>query len=276
MTYPDEGHTSNADRFRLTYYETQGRVRVMPSERADPRIGYDLRYLDVDTNDPALPSALSDTSVAFGMGIAEKDGWLFGLSVGVGYAAAGAFNDGNGWYGKADLAFGKQLDDVSSVGVVINYDGNRSFMPDIPLPGFAYRRRIDEKLLLAIGFPFASVEWKPIEKLTLNLSYFIPDDGEIKVDYEILKNLGLFGSFAGRRDAFHYDELPNSSDRLIYVQRRAEVGVRWSPVEQASLLVAGGYLFDQEFNVGWDTRDMDRVAKPSDEPYVRIGLEMRF
>jgi len=52
--------------------------------------------------------------------------------------------------------------------------------------------------------------------------------------------------------------------------------VRWTPQEWASLIVAGGYAFSQEFNVGWDLREPDRIAKPSDEPYVRVGLEVRF
>jgi hypothetical protein len=43
-----------------------------------------------------------------------------------------------------------------------------------------------------------------------------------------------------------------------------------------SLLVAGGYAFGQEFSTGFDFRDTDKVAEPSDEPYVRMGFEARF
>jgi hypothetical protein len=275
-TFLDDGHTRNADDLRLSYYESTGRVRLLPSERADPRFGYEGKYIKLDTNDPALPSKLCDTSVAFGMGVADVDGWLAGLSVAVGYAAAGGFDDGNAYYGKADLAVGKQFNETDSFGLVIDYDGNRTFMPDVPLPGFEYRKRLDTRLLLAVGFPYSSIEWKPIEPLTLSARYVFPDDGELKVDYTLIKGLGLFASYALRQEAFHWDELPDSSDRLIYIQRRVEGGVRWTPIEQASLVAAVGYAFDQEFNVGWDTRDQDRVAKPSDEPYLRVGFEVRF
>src|ERR1051325_4923963 len=112
VTLLNEGSTRHASDFKLTFYESQGRMRLFPEERADPRFGYDVTYLNVDTNDPALPSKLLDTSVAFGMGVADVEGWLAGVTVGVGYAAAGAFDDGNGYYGKADLAIGKKLDET--------------------------------------------------------------------------------------------------------------------------------------------------------------------
>jgi hypothetical protein len=282
VTFLDKGHTDDASEFQLTFYESQGRLRLyplipqFPEMRADPRFGYDITYLDVDTNDPGLPDKLVDTSVAFGMGIADVEGWLAGLTVGVGYAAAGAFDDGNAWYGKADLAIGKQLDESTSVGFVLDYDGNRTFMPDIPLPGFEYRKRIDDRLLLAVGFPFTSVEWKPMERLKIDAKYVFPDDADLRVDYGLIDSLGVFASYAARLEAFHFDDLPTGSDRLIFLQRRVEAGVRWSPMTDANLIVAGGYAFSQEFNVGFDTRDQDRVAEPSDEPYVRFGFEFRY
>jgi hypothetical protein len=63
---------------------------------------------------------------------------------------------------------------------------------------------------------------------------------------------------------------------LLFQQRRAEGGVIWRPNDEIALTVAAGYAFDQEFNIGWDTRNQDRVAKPSDEPYLRVGFEVRF
>src|SRR5690349_14431479 len=129
------GSTERSDDFGISFYDTSGRVRLLSGARADPRMGWN--YTQINTSgDPALPSNLVDTSVAFGMGVADWSGWLAGITVGVGYAGAGAFDDGNGWYGRADLAVGRDLGNGNAFGFVIDYDGNRSILPDVPLPGF--------------------------------------------------------------------------------------------------------------------------------------------
>jgi len=277
-TFLNDGHTKNADDYQLSFYNTQGRLRLWPEQKADPRIGYNVTYLDVSTNDPALPSHMVDTSFAFGTGIADISGWRAGLTLGLGYAAVGAFDDGNAWYGKADLLLGHDIDESSSIGFVIDYDGNRTVWPDIPLPGVLYTKRLDPTILLGLGFPFSSVEWKPrqVPNLTITAKWVIPDDADGRIDYTVFKNFGVFANYAARREAFHWDELPSPRDRLLFQQRRAELGVRWTAHETVSLILAGGYAFSQEFNVGWDARQPDRIAKPSDEPYVRVGLEVRF
>jgi len=42
-------------------------------------------------------------SVALGTGVAKYQGWLVGVTLGVGYAGEAAFGVGTGWYGKADI-----------------------------------------------------------------------------------------------------------------------------------------------------------------------------
>jgi hypothetical protein len=269
------GSTRNSDDFDISFYDTAGRLRLFPEQRADPRFGWNYTHINT-SGDPALPSNMIDTSVAFGMGIADWNGWLAGITVGLGYAGAGAYDDSDAWYGMADLLVGRDLGNDSSIGFVIDYDGNRTFLPDVPLPGFLYTKRIFPQVLLGLGFPFSSIEYKPNDQLTLAAKFYVPDQVQARVDYEVVQTLGLFVEYTSRQEAFHWDALSQGSDRLIYDSRRAEAGVRWEPLKDVNVILAGGYLFDQEFNVGWDTRDQDRVAKPSDEPYVRMGVEIRY
>lgn len=271
----NSGSTRNSDDFQLSFYDTSGRVRLLPGQRADPRLGWN--YTDLNTSgDSALPSHLIDTSVGFGIGVADWSGWLAGITLGIGYAGAGAFDDGNAWYGMGDFAVGHTIDKTSAIGFVLDYNGNRTFCPDVPLPGFLYTRKLYPQLILGLGFPFTSIEYHPTDQLTITGKLDIPDDFEANIDYEVIKSVGIFAGYTRRLLAFHWDQLDRGQDRVIYYGRRAELGVRWTPVDQASLIVAGGYAFSQEFNVGFDTRDQDRIAKPSDEPYVRAAFELRF
>ena len=75
---------------------------------------------------------------------------------------------------------------------------------------------------------------------------------------------------------FFVDGLPENYDRLFFQQRRAEVGVRWEPRKDFNFSLAVGYAFGQEFSTGFDFRQTDEFTDVSDEPYVRVGFDIRF
>jgi hypothetical protein len=275
----------------LSEEDSDGRLRLFPRDenvRADPRLGYNLTYLQLNTNDPHLPKHLTDDSIALGTGIADISGWEAGITVGVGYAGAGAFNDGNALYGQFDLLVGHDISKTSKIGVVLDYNGNRSFLPDVPLPGVVYTQTIDPTLLLAVGFPLATVTWTPDKaytldrQFTLDATYTIPDSFEVKADYAVIDSTGAagkiaaFASFTNRLLPFHDNDEAVGRYRVFFEQNRAEVGVRWTPKPIVSLVVAGGYAFDQRFHYGWDSTNYSEIAKLGDALYTRVGLEFRY
>jgi hypothetical protein len=227
-------------------------------------------------------------------------GGVGGVPLGVGSAgAAGApaggddfFADGNGWYGKASFILGRKINKTDGILFVIDYDGNRSYKPDIPLPGLVYRKLIfgnpdpsvtggafEPQLLLSVGVPYASVHWEPLDRLSVDVSYLIPDDFSARVDYDVLparKELGVYASFDSRRNSFHSEQLRHGGDRLFFYQRRAEVGFRWTPTPRVNLLAALGYAFGQELTKGFDTSDDDKITDFGDRPYLRVGLQVGF
>jgi hypothetical protein len=267
---------SNED-FSLGIYDLEGRYRLNPGEHVDPRIGFDVTYLNMGGNFNRVPDSLVDTGISFGMGVLDQSGWLGGASFGIGYAGAAPFGDGNAWYGKFDLAFGKKISETQEFGFVIDYDGNRSVYRDIPLPGFVYRLRLTEKhLLIAAGFPYTSVEYKPDDHWTFEVRWLIPDDFDASINYKIDNGLGIFGGVRRRVESFFWDELSDSHDRLFFQQRRAEVGFSWEPIERLRGELAFGYAWDQEFSTGWSNNNTDLVGDVSDEPYVRIGVQWQY
>ncbi len=276
----NKGESDNGDvDFRLSIYDASGRYRFPIFEglkRAEPRFGFNITTLDIDTDDPAIPGQLSDVSIGLGFGIAEVDGWIAGIAIGIGHASSNTFGDANGWYGMATLAVGKVFSDESALGFVLDYDGNRSFMPDTPLPGFQYRRPITKELVVAVGFPLNTVTWKPNDQLTIEATYVMPDNITGRISYNFFPEFGVYAEYSRRVELFHDNDIPNRVDRLIFEQQQVELGLRWDPTESITVLGAIGYAFDQDFRVGFDTRDTEKVARISDEIYFRIGFEMRL
>src|SRR5579884_3442076 len=162
------GHTKETnDQFRLYTLESEGRVRLFPGQEASPRFGYDLLLLGTHTSHAAVPSELIDASVAGGAFVNETNGWVTGLTLGGGYAGDTPFARGSAWYPKADVVLAKKFSDTDALGIGLDYDGNRTYVPDIPLPGFGYSHQFDPTLLLVIGAPVSSLTWKPIEHLRI-------------------------------------------------------------------------------------------------------------
>jgi hypothetical protein len=271
------GHTRQSDQsFQLSDYESVGRFRVLPGNEISPRIGYDFLLLENRTPNSRIPKQLSDDSVAFGTGVAKwGDGWVAGVTLGIGYAGSDAFAVGRGWYGKADIIIAKEISDTDAIGLVLDYDGNRAYLPDTPLPGFGYSHRFDPKLSVVVGAPFSSVDWKPIDQVDITASYQLFADFKASIAYEVLPHIFTYGSYGFVRDAFEVDGLEHNR-RLLFHQQRAEVGIRYVPIENFTAKVGIGYGWEGSYRSGWDFDRTKLVQDVSDGALLHVGLEWKF
>lgn len=277
VNFMQGGHTTeNEEPFRLSVYESWGKVRLQPGVFESPRVGWNFTYLELHSTDDALPERLVDQSVGFATPLAKTGDWVFALSVGVGYAGDSPFSDGDAYYGQATLLALKEFSEESALIILLDYDGNRSFLPSVPLPGFAYGRRIRNDLYLTAGLPVTSLEWTPTERLSIRGTYVLPYTLDLAIGYEVTEGLRLYGKTERRVEAFFLDGLDQNYHRIIFEQQRAEVGVAWEPRDGFLLTVGVGYAWSGEFSTGYDVRDTDLVTDISDEPYVKAGLVFRF
>lgn len=275
--FMEGGHTTKNDEpFRLSVYESSGKVRLQPGVFESPRVGWNFTYLELHSTDDSLPEQLVDQSVGFAMPLGKWEDWVFALGVGVGYAGDTPFSDGDAWYGQGTLLALKEFNEESALIILLDYDGNRTFLPSVPLPGFAYGRRIRKDLYLTAGLPVTSLEWTPTDRLTIRGTYVLPDTLDLAVSYEVTRGVRFYGKTERRQEAFFLDGLDENYHRIIFEQKRAEVGVAWEPKEGFVLTVGVGYAWGGEFSTGYDIRDTDLVTEISDEPYLKAGLVMRF
>ena len=284
--YEDAGHVKGSDQsVRLSIYESVGRVRIFPGSLTSPRVGWELEFVDIDAGRSIggddfdlLPGQLVDQSIGVATPVAKIDEWVFGVAVGLGYAGGAPFGEGSGWYGKATAIAFRQFSENDALVFVVDYDGNRTFLPDVPLPGVAYTKRVSPRLFYVVGIPLSSVTWKPFDKLSLEAGWYPIESFHGAAGYEFAPHFSAFASLDYHSSAFTLDGLAGD-DRLLFQHRRAEAGVRWAPRhrrETVALTAAVGYAWGQEFSIGFDSRNGDAVADISDEPYVRVGFEVKF
>lgn len=272
---------------RVSQYESFGRARF--SKDVDDRwraaFGYEMNFLDLKFNNIppgfGLDGHLADQRFYIGGKLGEYEGWTFhaGGGFGVSYQGTsedigdGSFVDAHGFYGLGDIVASHKIDDVSSIRVLLNYDGNRGIFPDVPLPSVAYSRKIDDTLNLTIGLPYSVVVWKPDAKWTVEVEYVLPVTINATVSYEIIEDFRLFGAFVNTFNSYKIDD---DQGRRFFEQKRGELGLSWSPCWAFKLTVAGGYAFDQELSTGWDVRDTDTAAELGSAPYGRVAVALAF
>lgn len=272
------GHTKGSDfGLRLSSVESAGRYQLINTYPVNPTVGYDLFYLNIDSPAPTLPRRLADVSVSFASPLAKLgEDWFLAAGAGVGYAGDVPFSQGDGYYGRGLVLVGRQIGDDSALIFSLNYDGNRIIYPDVPIPAVTYFAQVTPDLSATVGLGVLSVEWKPVERLTLSLDYQAIEDLDARVEYEVAKGFTAFAAFDTVAEAFHSDRLDNNDRRLFFFQRRVEAGLRWNPAEQVGLVVGAGYAYDTRFERGFDDRETDLVERGSDTGYLRFGLEVRL
>jgi hypothetical protein len=272
-----EADTDNGFDLDLNIYEGQARGRFN-ADAEDPyriAVGIDVLFMDIDTSDPTVPDQLTEQRIGVGGRIGEWEGWTFDIVAGVGFAGDDPYADDNAWFGHGTLVATLAVDERTSWVLALNYNGNRSFLPDVPLPSVSYRVIQSKELIYVLGFPISQLIWRPDDQWTIDVSYFVPFDFKADVKYRVIEELELFGTFTSRVESFHIDGA-RDNDRIFFRQRRAEGGLRWIPCTWFDAEIAGGFAFDQEFSHGWNAIDSTAETEVDDTPYLRAGVNLRF
>jgi len=268
------GEDANAQVF---WWDSQGRWRFDP--HSDPSAGLGYRWLTMgfDTNSDVLPDHLDEISMALGFPLGELAGGSLSIVGGAGYASNNPFADTNGIFGIGHIEWQKPLDSENSIVVGLDYNGNSSFLPDAPLPGFEFVHRT-KPLSFGIGFPQTWVQWEILPKLTIDANYDVPLTANATVAYHFTEQWSVFGGYSHFFNGFFIDDVPKT-ERLFYEMSRVETGVRFEGTIfgfYTDAAVTVGYAFEQNFQRGFDVRNLDNFSSISDEPYIGLVLIGRF
>lgn len=268
-----EGTANDLDMGRIV---SLGRFRIDPDDKKTLSFGWLHDQLELDTADAALPERLVNTVATVGQQVYEtEDGWVIGVTGGVGFAGDLPYADDEGFYFAGSVSAFKQLDDQTLLTLFIDYDGNRVFLPDVPLPAFQYTHFVSHKTRYSLGIPFSSWHHEPDDNWSFDVLYALPVGVRATVEYKFDDRWTGFATLNSSTVGYHLNDDVDDR-RLFFEQSRLEAGGRWKVAEDVEWTVAGGWAFDQEFSRGWDVRDTTTVRELDDAPYLRAGLKVSF
>jgi len=264
------------DELTLARVVSFGRYRPNPDNPRGLSVGWLYDHTELSTDDPRLPDRLETTAVAVGAPLGRYNGWDTGFTAGGGFSGDLPYADGDAWYGVGSLFARKQLGQTPTfITWFIDYDGSRSFLPDVPIPAVQYTVRESATLSYSIGLPFSSVSWQPDDRWSIDVKFLVPVAGSTEISYRATDRWSAYFMYETSTRAYH---LAGDDDRrrLFFEQSRTELGARFALTPEVTLSAAGGYAFQQEFTRGWDSRRLRLVRDVDDAAYLRMGLTAGF
>ncbi|MDW8344356.1 MAG: hypothetical protein RMM51_07675 [Verrucomicrobiae bacterium] len=271
----DRADTRNNTSAGIFSWESGGRLKFDADETLPGlAVGYRVVALGVDSSLAAIDGTFWDVSAGLGVRWpAWANGWQFQTWLGGGTANDGDFSNGDGWYGLAVADFSYRWGDDAQVNVGLSYDGNRLFLPDFPLPYVAYRRTLSDELTAVLGLPVGGVVWRPADVWRFEVTYVLPTGIEARAGYRLTESWTVFVEYDSQAQAFAIEQLDNR--RLFFSVRRVLGGVEWR-TQRLRVSVGAGLAWDQEFERGFDVRELRTVTKVEDVPTLLVQLDARF
>ena len=275
--YSTDADTAGGRSVELGSFEGRGRIRPDLEDEKKLTLGFEFNRIELDTTDPVLPERLTLGAVALGAGLGEFEAlgwdWQWGATAGAGVASSDAFGDPDGYFGLGSVFAVTRPDPQSLLVVALDYDGNRTVFPDLPLPAVTYTRSFSEDLSVTLGVPFAAVRWTP-GPWDLSAGIYLIQ-ARARAAYELSEQVSLFAQFGSSTEAFHVDGDPDHR-RLFYSVESVSVGADLNLVENLSLTGSVGYAINHEFESGFDARDLETVRELDPGLFFGLSLGVEF
>jgi hypothetical protein len=261
--YPEERVRQQGTTLKI--FEERGGLFFPIWQNATDELSFSgsVRYQELDTGDtPAiLPGAQVQLpgdlwEIKFGPTYRHKfdNGWIAGLNVTVGSASNRPFHSMDEVTARATAFLRVPQGERNAWIFTLNYSNYSEYFAGLPVPGIDFLYSPNDNFTLVVGFPFTSLEWKPFEKLTVQVNYVPVRTVKAKVTYEIFQPLRVWAGFDWDDDWYLRANRTDNGDRLFYYEKRISGGIRFD-LRHVGFEVSGGYAFDRFYFEANDYHD---------------------
>jgi len=146
-----------------------------------------------------------------------------------------------------------------------------------PIPGAAFLWQPSEYFRANIGLPF-QVMWRPVEDLTLDVSYMLLTTFHARATYRLCRRVRFYGAYGVENEAYLLADRVDSNDRFFNIDQRLTAGVLFNLTPKAALDLSSGYIFDHHFFEGKNITSGNNFNRidVGNEPYVALQFRVRW
>jgi hypothetical protein len=229
-----------------------------------------------DTGEP-FPDELWNVRIGTTYRHRFDSGWIGALDVTVGSPSDRPFASGNELDVNATAVLRVPARDRDAWIFFLNYGSNREFLPHIPLPGLGYAYRPSDQFEAVVTTGIVSLEYQPVEKLTLTASYIAVRTVDVRATYQIFRPVRLWVGFDWTNERYLRADRADPDDRLFYYEKRVRAGAIIGLARQLFVDLTAGYSFDRLYFEGEDYGDRRRNRLDvEDGPFAAIRVGTRF
>jgi hypothetical protein len=282
--YSDERVEGQSTRLDLTQHNFTLVTPLFQNSTDELAMSARLRYQNYDTaarlpdSGQRLPEELYDARAGLSYRHKFANDWILGGSVTVGSASDEPFDSEDELIVRAAALLRVSSGPRNAWLYSITYASDVEIfnMRHIPIPGIAYSWTPSDSFRAVIGFPFTSVEYKPFEALTLDVSYFPVRTARARATYVIFRPLRVFIGFDADHDSYYLSDRGDKDDQLFYYEKRVTGGMRFD-LRHVGIEVTGGYAFDRFYFEGesYSERNENRFDV-GDGTFVAVRLSSRW
>lgn len=281
--YSDKDVKNQDTSLRLIEHNLWGFVPLLNKPDKDLAIfgPFEIKNIETDailpTSGVKLPDNLYDLSFGPAYRCQFKNGWIGGIAFLFGSASDKPFHS------KDELSY--RLDAYVKIPTVnnnawiffVDYFNNREYLRNIPIPGAAYLYQPSDKLMAVIGLPVATLQYEPLDNLTLNLTYIMVTSVHARVSYNLTTSLSVFGAFDWNDELYARADREREKDRIFYYEKLLSAGIHWQAFKYVGIDLSGGYVFDRFFFEGEEYNDKDdNSINIKNGPFVSLHVGIPF
>jgi hypothetical protein len=235
----------------------------------------DTRAILPDTGE-RFPDELWDVRMTTSYRHQLDNGWIGGVSLTVGSPSDKPFASWDEMFVRAIAMLRVPRGERDAWLFSLIYTTDQEILAGLPIPGIAYLYAPSDRFKAVVGFPFTSVEVKPLDALTLEAQYFPLRRIRARATYAVFRPLRVYIGFDWDNDHYFRADRQDKDDQLYYYEKRVTAGVRFD-LRHVGVQLLGGYAFDRFYFEGesYSDRHHNRLDIGAG-PFVAGGVSVRF
>ncbi len=160
---------------------------------------------------------------------------------------------------------------------LLNYSNNRSFLNNIPLPGFAYMWNEPQRgLRVVAGFPFLALNYQPTDQWAFKVSIIGPTNHSLETGYKVAKPAEIYVGLERNPQAWFLADREVKKNRFIYDEEKFLLGSRFFGGKTLTLDAAVGRSYRRRLFEAKDVTDNGPKRRLPNGPIFSAKLSLRF
>lgn len=149
--------------------------------------------------------------------------------------------------------------------------------PNFPIPLLSCDWKPSETFQMSISLP-CDMQWKPIDLLTIDGSWFPIMSVNALATYEITDKLNIYGGYQKVSDSYFLTDRVDRDNQLMVNEQQMIVGLRRDLSEMLSFVINAGYAFSRCCGIGdgMGNTKSDLIDLVELESYAFLGATMTW